>query len=121
MIAGMTMSLDGFINDGDGSVVVAGAIIKEGSVLAEMGFPLSDSSAMIHFGIFPPNDRVGACPTEYFSEKIQLIIDQVVANSVDTNTGKPYPSACVGKVNKELYYKNFPDRVRDLQGGEQWE
>lgn len=101
--------------------VVEGAIIKEGSVLAEVGYPLSDESAMIHFGIFAPNDSVGVCPTKYFSNEVQGITDKVVVNSIDNRTGKPYPSACVGKINKELYYKNFPDRIKYLRGGEEWE
>lgn len=101
--------------------VVEGAIVKEGSVLAEVGYPLSDTSAMIHFGIFAPNDSIGVCPTEYFSEDVQKIIDKVVTNSVDHKTGKPYPSACVGKIDKDTYYKNFPDRLKYLRGGEVWE
>lgn len=101
--------------------VVEGATIKEGSVLAEVGFPLSDESAMIHFGIFAPNDRVGVCPTKYFSDELQETINKVVANSIDDKTGKPYSSACVGKISKEIYYKNFPDRVKDLGGEEEWE
>ena len=101
--------------------VFEGATIKEGSALAEVGYPLSDASAMIHFGIFAPNDRVGVCPTGYFSGEVQKIIDKVVANSVDDKTGEPYFSACVGKINKDLYYKNFPDRIKDLRGGEFWE
>lgn len=101
--------------------VVEGAIIKEGSILAEVGFPLSDESAMIHFGIFAPNDRVGTCPTKYFSGEVQETISKIVANSIDDKTGKPYPSACVGKISREIYYQNFPDRVKDLGGGEEWE
>lgn len=101
--------------------VVEGTIVKQGSVLAEVGFPLSDESAMIHFGIFAPNDRIGVCPTRYFSDELQETINKVVANSIDDKTGKPYLAACVGKISKELYYKNFPDRVKDLGGGEEWE
>lgn len=101
--------------------VVEGATIKEGSVLAEVGFPLSDTSAMIHFGIFAPNDSVGVCPTNYFSAEVQKIIENVVENSLDIQVGKPYTSACVGKINKEIYYKNFPDRIQYLRGGEVWE
>lgn len=101
--------------------IVEGATIKAGSVLAEVGFPLSDESAMIHFGIFVPNDRVGVCPTRYFSDELQETINKVVENSIDDKIGKPYPSACVGKISKEIYYKNFPDQVKDLGGGEEWE
>ena len=101
--------------------VVEGAIIKEGAPLAEVGFPLSDESAMIHFGIFAPNDSVGVCPTPYFSEELQKTIKKIVANSVDKKPGKPYSSACIGKINKDIYYQNFPDRVKYLRGGEVWE
>ncbi len=101
--------------------VVEGATIKAGSVLAEVGYPISDDSAMIHFGIFAPNDRIGVCPSRYFSDELQATINKIVANSVDMKTGKPYPSACVGKINKDLYYKNFPDRVKYLEGSEEWE
>ena len=101
--------------------VIEGAIVKEGSILAEVGYPISNKSAMIHFGIFAPKDSVGICPTGYFSEEVQKIIEQIVANSVDDKTGKPYSSACVGKIDKEIYYKNFPDRIKYLRGGEIWE
>lgn len=103
------------------SYVVEEAIIKEGSVLAEAGYPLSDDSAMIHFGIFGPKDSVGSCPTDFFADSLMPIIDEMVANSVDKRSGKPYPSACMGKINKDLYYKNYPDSVKYLMGGEHWE
>lgn len=101
--------------------VVEEAIIREGSVLAEVGYPLSDESAMIHFGIFGPKDSVGSCPSDFFTDSLKSTIDKIVANSIDMKTGKPYASACVGKINKDLYYQNYPDSVKYLQGGEQWE
>lgn len=100
--------------------VVEGAIIKEGSPLAEVGFPLSDESAMIHFGIFAPKDRVGSCPTRHFSDELQETINKIVANS-KSESSEPYASACVGKISKDLYYQNFPARVKYLEGGEEWE
>jgi hypothetical protein len=101
--------------------VVEQAIIKEGAVLAEVGYPLSNEAAMIHFGIFGPKDSVGSCPSNFFANSLKPTIDEMVANSIDIKTGKPYTSACVGKINKELYYQNYPDSVEFLQGGEQWE
>lgn len=101
--------------------VVEGANIKAGSPLAEVGYPLSEESAMIHFGIFAPNDSIGSCPTRYFADELLETINKITANSFDSNTGKPYSSACVGKINKVLYYKNFPDRVKYLRGNEEWE
>ncbi|RJO60256.1 M23 family metallopeptidase [candidate division WS5 bacterium] len=101
--------------------VKEGATVKAGEVIAEVGFPLSETSAMIHFGIFPPNDSVGACPSGYFSDELQLLIKKMVALSRDMETGKPYESACMGKINKEIYYSNYPDQVQHLGGAEQWE
>jgi len=101
--------------------IIEGAVVKEGSVLAEVGYPLSDESAMIHFGIFGPKDSVGSCPSDFFAESLKPTIDKMVANSVDIKTGKSYTGACVGRINKEFYYQNYPDSVKYLQGGEQWE
>ncbi len=97
------------------------ALIKAGQPLAEVGFPLSENSAMIHFGIFPPNDSVGACPSLYFSEELQSTIEQITQLSFNMETGKPYESACVGKINRKLYEENFPDRIQYYGGAEQWE
>lgn len=99
--------------------VKEGAIVKAGSALAEVGYPLSETSTMIHFGIFAPNDRVGVCPTGYFSDALQPLIQKIVARSINIHTGQPYESACVGKINKIIYLQNFPDR--ELGGGEVWE
>lgn len=103
------------------SKVVEGAKISKGEVLAEVGFPLSDNSAMIHFGVFPPHDSVGACPSPYFSPELQTTIQQTVDLSIDNSTSKPFSSACIGKINKEIYIQNYPDHVQYLGGGEQWE
>lgn len=101
--------------------VIVGSKIKAGAILAEAGYPTSDHSVMIHFGIFPPYDSVGACPSNYFSEEHKEIIANLVNNSLNLKTGQPYTSACLGKINKELYLKNFPERVKWLGGAEQWE
>ncbi len=101
--------------------VVEGAKIKEGEPLAEAGYPLSENSAMIHFGIFPPNDSIGSCPVDFFADSLKDTIDQIVAISFDMKTGKPYESACVGKIDKELYYQNYPENVKNLGGAEQFE
>ena len=101
--------------------VVAGAEIPAGSVLAEVGFPLSDNSAMIHFGVFQPNDSIGSCPTPYFSSDAQETINTVVALSRDYETKVPYASACVGKISRQIYEENFPERLQYLRGGEPWE
>lgn len=98
-----------------------GMRVKAGEPIAEAGYPLSSASYMIHFGIFPPDDSVGACPSGYFSDELQEVIEKIVANSFDQNTGKPFQSACVGKINKKLYYKNYPESVKHLGGAEQWE
>ncbi len=101
--------------------VVEGATIRAGSPLAEVGFPLSDTSAMIHFGVFAPKDSIGSCPTPYFSAAAREILAKVVAQSRDYFTGLPYESACVGKISRQIYEQNFPDRLQYLQGGEPWE
>lgn len=97
------------------------AIVKAGQVLAEAGYPLSEDTVMIHFGVFPPNDSVGSCPTPYFADSLQQTISQIVAKSINQETGEPYESACVGKINRNLYEKNFPDRLKYFGGEEQWE
>ncbi len=101
--------------------VVEGAKIKAGEPLAEAGYPLSENSVMIHFGVFPPNDSIGSCPADYFSDSLKDTINQIVANSLDIKTGKPYESVCVGKIDKELYYKNYPENIKYLGGAEQFE
>lgn len=101
--------------------VKEGAIIKAGQPLAEAGYPLSNNSAMLHFGVFPPNDSVGSCPTEFFSSQAKAVLDRIVSNSLDVSTGKPFQSACIGKINKDLYYQNYPDRIKELGGSERWE
>lgn len=102
-------------------LVGEGQEVKMGEPLAEVGYPLSENSAMIHFGIFPPGDSVGSCPSQFFADSLQPLINQMVAKSLDTKTGKPYPSACVGKISREIYEKNYPDRLKHLGGAEQWE
>jgi hypothetical protein len=91
-----------------------------GKPLAEAGFSLSDDSTMIHFGVFQPKDSVGSCPIPYFSEDLQTIITEVAARSIDVKTGKPFESACVGKIDKEIYLRNYPDRVKYLEGNEEF-
>lgn len=102
-------------------LVKEGQEVNVGEPIAEVGYPLSESSAMIHFGIFAPNDSVGSCPEDFFADALKPLIERIVANSIDMKTGKSYESACVGKVNKEIYYQNFPDRVQYLRGAEPWE
>ncbi len=101
--------------------VVEGAKIKTGEPLAEAGYPLSENSVMIHFGVFPPGDSVGSCPADFFADSLEDTINQIVASSFDMKTGKPYDSACVGKIDKELYFENYPEREKDLGGAEQFE
>lgn len=101
--------------------VKEGATIKAGEPLAEVGLSLSETSAMIHFGIFPPHDSVGSCPTPYFSSALQKTIQDIVAISINQATSQPFASACVGKISRELYEKNYPDRIKDFGGSEQWE
>lgn len=101
--------------------VVEGAEVKAGTVLADVGYPLSSDSAMIHFGIFGVRDSVGSCPTDFFSPNLQSTIQQIVSISKDQNTGQSFTSACVGKISKEIYEKNYPDRVQYLEGSEPWE
>jgi hypothetical protein len=103
------------------SEVKEGATIKAGKPLAEVGLSLSQNSAMIHFGIFPPRDSVGACPSPYFADTLQKTIADIVAISVNQDTKKAFESACIGKINRELYLKNYPEREKDLGGAEQWE
>lgn len=101
--------------------IKAGMRVKAGEPIAEVGYPLSGNSYMIHFGIFPPNDSVGACPSDYFSDELQDVIKKIVSISYDQNTGKPFKSACVGRISKKLYYENYPESVKHLGGAEQWE
>lgn len=101
--------------------VVEGATIKAGEPLAEAGRSLSADSVMIHFGIFQPRDSVGSCPTPYFSSSAQAVLNQILAISLDTSTNKPFTSACVGKINKALYEANYPERIKDFGGAEQFE
>jgi len=101
--------------------VVERAKIKAGTILADVGYPLSSDSAMIHFGIFGVRDSVGSCPTDFFSPDLLPIIQQIISISKDQNTGKPFASACVGRISRQIYEQNFPDRVQYLEGGEPWE
>lgn len=101
--------------------VEEGATIKAGEPLADAGYPLSEDSRMIHFGIFPPGDSIGSCPTPFFSAAAQEVLNKFVANSINMTTGKPYESACVGKINREVYLQNYPDREQYFGGNEQFE
>jgi hypothetical protein len=103
------------------SGVVEGAEIKAGEPLAEAGYPLSADTTMIHFGVFPPNDSIGSCPLPYFSEEVQEIINQIVAISKDIKTNKPYSSACVGKIDRDIYLENYPENIEYLGGAEEFE
>ena len=101
--------------------VQEGAIIKEGQPLAEAGFSLSPNSVMIHFGIFKPFDSVGSCPTPFFSTEAQVTLNKVMAMSIDTSTKRPFTSACVGKISRSLYESNYPERIKDFGGSEEFE
>lgn len=101
--------------------VFEGATISAGLPLAEAGLPLSDTTRMIHFGVFKPRDSVGSCPTPYFSETLQPVIAEMVSRSIDVKTGKSYESACVGKIDRKLYLSNYPEREQYLEGAEEFE
>jgi len=101
--------------------VQEGAVIKEGEPLAEAGLSLSPNSVMIHFGVFKPFDSVGSCPTPFFSTEAQTILNKILAMSIDVSTKKPFSSACLGKISKSLYESNYPERIKDFGGSEEFE
>ena len=101
--------------------VTEGAIIKAGSPLAEAAFPMDNNCVSTHFGIFPPNDSIGSCPTDYFSENAKQELEKILKISIDVETGKPYPSACIGKISREIFLRNYPEKKKYLRGGEQFE